>query len=75
MSYCFDTLSKAWQTIRAKLPDDVRDAELTLRFEWLLEELHEANHRLRDAVNHDERVTKYARALDRVLTGTPQEDA
>jgi hypothetical protein len=71
MSYCYDVMSKAWATLEAKLPADVREGELAMRFGFLIEEMHEANHRLRDAINHDERVTKCARALDNVLN--PQE--
>lgn len=66
MSFAFDTLSKAWAVLREKLPQDVRSSELTMRFEFLLEELHEANHRLNDAVNKDPRVTSLAVRLDRV---------
>lgn len=67
MSYAFDTLSRAWQQLRKELPDNVRDGELAFRFEQMLEELHDANHRLRDAVNHDTRVTEQAHRLDRTM--------
>ncbi len=64
MSFSFDVMSKAWATLRERLPPDVRDSEYAERFGFLIEEMHEANHRLRDAVNHDERVSKQARKLD-----------
>lgn len=67
MSYCFDTQRKAWAALRAQLPQVVQDSELAHRFEILMEEMHEANHRLRDAVNHDHRVTERARRLDDAL--------
>ena len=65
MSFAFDTLSQAWATLRQRLPEDVQSAELTMRFEFLLEELHEANHRLKDAVNKDPRVSSIAVRLSR----------
>jgi hypothetical protein len=67
MSYCFDTLMQAWARIRVQLPDEAQSSEVTLRFEFLLQEMHEANHRARDVINHDERVTKFARKLDSVM--------
>jgi hypothetical protein len=63
MSYAFDTLSGAWELLKQSLPQEVRDGEFAMRFGFLLEELHDANHRLRDAVNHDPRVTAEARRL------------
>lgn len=68
MSYCYDVMSKAWARLQAQLPEEVRDSEEALRFGFLIEEMHEANHRLRDAVNHDARVTKVARKLDEVMS-------
>lgn len=67
MSYAFDTLSRAWETLRQKLPPEEQDSMLATRFGFTLEELHEANHRLKDAVNHDGRVTEHARMLDRAM--------
>jgi uncharacterized protein (DUF1697 family) len=68
MSYCFDVLARTWTLLEEQLPADVRAKESTMRFAFLLEEIHEANHRLKDAINHDERVSRMARKLDEVLT-------
>ena len=68
MSYCFDTMEKAWATLADNLPADVREGELAVRFGFLISEMHEANHRLKDAINKDERVTKYARRLDAIMS-------
>ncbi len=68
MSYCYDVMSRAWEILRQQLPPEIRDGEISMRFEFLINEMHEANHRLKDAINHDERVTKRARGLDGVLT-------
>ena len=67
MSYCYDTMQKAWGILRNDLPPDVRESELAVRFEFLMSEMHEANHRLNDAINKDDRVTRYARKLDQVM--------
>jgi hypothetical protein len=64
-------MAKAWAQLRERLPADVRDGELAMRFEFLIEEMHEANHRLRDAINHDDRVTKQARKLDETMNPPP----
>lgn len=64
MSYAFDTFSRAWELLKQELPEKVRDGEVAMRFGFMLEELHDANHRLRDAVNHDTRVTAFARRLE-----------
>lgn len=66
MSYCFDVMSRAFATLREQLPPDVRDGEMVYRFEILISEMHEANHRLRDAINHDDHVTGAARRLDNI---------
>lgn len=71
MSYAFDTAARAWATLRASLPDDVQNGEVATRFDFLLEEMHEANHRLGDAVNHDSGVTKKANALDKAMQRRP----
>lgn len=63
MSYAFDVLSSAWQGLKEKLPPADRDGEVATRFGFLLEELHDANHRLGDAVNKDARVTADANRL------------
>ncbi len=67
MSYAFDTLSRAWERLKQELPPEHRDGEIAMRFGFMLEELHDANHRLKDAVNHDARVTADARRLDAAL--------
>lgn len=68
MSYCYDVMSKVWAQLQEQLPTEVRDGELAMRFGFLLEEMHEANHRLKDAINHDSRVSKAARQLDEAVT-------
>jgi hypothetical protein len=65
MSYCFDVMASAWETLREKLPSEIRDGELAVRFGFLISEMHEANHRLKDAINHDDRVTNAARRLEK----------
>src|SRR5262245_51632446 len=71
VSYCYDTMSRAWETLRQQLPAEVRDGELAVRFGFLIDEMHEANHRLKDAINHDHRVTRAAQRLDQVSNSTP----
>ena len=66
MSYCYDVTSTAWQRLRHQLPPEVRDSELAWRFEFLINEMHEANHRLKDGINRDYRVTQAARKLDNI---------
>ena len=68
MSYAFDTLSRAWNLLKQELPAETRDGEVATRFGFMLEELHDANHRLADAVNHDARVTADARRLEEAIT-------
>lgn len=70
MSYAFDTLSRAWELLKQELPEETRDGKLAARFGFLLEEMHDANHRLGDAVNHDGRVTADAQRLDSAITAT-----
>lgn len=67
MSYAFDTFSRAWDLLKQELPAEVRDSEVAMRFGFMLEELHDANHRLKDAVNHDTRVVAYAQRLNDAL--------
>ena len=69
MSYCYDTMSKAWATLEQHLPEEVRGGELATRFGFLIEEMHEANHRAGDVINKDGRVTAHARKIDNLLTG------
>jgi len=64
MSFCFDVMSRKWEELRLQLPPTIRDGEVAIRFGFLIDEMHEANHRLRDAINHDARVTNAARRLD-----------
>lgn len=70
MSYAFDTLSRAWEMLKQELPQDTRDGEIAMRFGFLLEGMHDANHRLKDAVNHDARVTADARRLEAAIVKT-----
>jgi len=65
MSYCFDTMSRVWEQLRLQLPPETRDGALAVRFGFLIDEMHEANHRLRDAINKDERVHRAARNLEK----------
>lgn len=69
MSYAYDVMSRVWaQHIRP----NVRDKTLALCFEMLIEEMHNANHRVPsannvfkgDGINKDPEVTRAARALD-----------
>lgn len=66
MSYSYDVLSRVWSRLRDKLPKDVADSEEAIRFGFLIEEMHEANHRLGDAINKDRRVSSQASRLDSV---------
>lgn len=75
MSFTFDTLSRAWALLQQQLPEEQRDCKVATRFGFLLEELHDANHRLNDAVNKDERVTALARRLESDLAAAPQQPA
>lgn len=67
MSYAFDTLSRAWALLQNELPPEHRHGEVAMRFGFLLEELHDANHRVNDAINKDNRVTADARRLDAAI--------
>lgn len=69
MSYCYDVMTQKWEELRQMLPPEVRDGELAVRFGDLIGEMHEANHRLRDAINHDALVTKAASRLENVEVG------
>lgn len=69
MSYCFDIMSRTWETLRQQLPEETRDGELAVRFGFLIDEIHEANHRLRDAINHDARVSNAARRIENIGKG------
>ena len=67
MSYAFDTLSRAWEHLKQELPAEHRDGVVAMRFGFLLEELHDANHRVNDAINKDDKVTADARRLEAAL--------
>jgi hypothetical protein len=67
MSYAFDTLSGAWERLKQELPAEHRDGEIAMRFGFLLEEMHDANHRVNDAINKDARVTADARRLEAAI--------
>lgn len=67
MSYAFDILSRAWEQLKQELPPEHRDGVVAMRFGFLLEELHDANHRVNDAINKDSAVTADARRLDSAL--------
>lgn len=67
MSYAFDTLSRAWDQLKKELPPEHRDGEIATRFGFMLEELHDANHRVNDAINKDSRVTADARRLEAAI--------
>jgi hypothetical protein len=60
--YCYDVMSKAWATGSAAAP--VKDSELAVRFRFPDRGDARADLRLKDAINHDGRVTGTARKLD-----------
>jgi hypothetical protein len=64
MSYCYDVMEREWESLRQQLPVEVRDGEKAVRFGFLIAEMHEANHRLKDAINKDGRVHHAARKLE-----------
>jgi len=66
MSYVYDVGSRALAIIERHVP--LKDYDLAMRFRLLWEEMHEANHRLKDAINHDPAVRKKAQALDPLTT-------
>jgi hypothetical protein len=62
VSYSFDILERVWaEEIRPHLPADSR---VVMRFEFLLKEIHEANHRVGDQISKDPRVRKLAKLLE-----------
>lgn len=73
MSYAFDILSGAWSLLKEELPQGCRDGEIAMRFGFLLEELHDANHRVNDAINKDSRVTADARRLESAIARATKE--
>lgn len=64
MSYVFDTLSSVWSKHIRPLVVNAGKEPLAFEFEALIEELHDANHRLNDAVNRDGAASKAARNLE-----------
>ena len=63
MSYVFDTISGIWaKHVRASVVRD-KGEMFAMNFEAALESLHDANHRLNDAVNHDPEVNRAVREL------------
>jgi len=60
-------MAKAWATLAAKLPQHVQDSEVATRFGLLIEEMHEANHKLGDAINKNHQVARQAAKLDSAL--------
>jgi len=69
VSFCYDTMAKAWATLAQQLPEEVQAGELATYFEFLISEMHEANHRAGDVINKDARVSATARKLDLALKG------
>lgn len=74
MSYVFDKTMSVWgRHVRPLVVKDGKEM-LALYFESVLESFHDANHRLKDAVNHDAEVNRAIRELDEVAkefeTGT-----
>jgi hypothetical protein len=64
MSYVFDVFERAYAAeVEPHLPQD----EITMRFGILLRQLHDANHRLKDVINHDPQIVKLASALEKAL--------
>ncbi len=69
MSVNFDRLSAIWaKHIRPVLEAEGKE-NLAYRFERVLEELHEANHRAGDVINKDPAVHK---AVNRLLEEAPE---
>jgi hypothetical protein len=67
MSFSYDVMSKVWAHLQEQLPKEVRESEVAVRFGFLIEDMHEANHRLKDAINKDSAVSRSAAKLDNVL--------
>lgn len=65
MSFCYDVLERVFAH---HIKPQLKDSEISMRFEMLLSEMHEANHRLRDAINKDEGVNRVARKLDQAMS-------
>lgn len=67
MSHCYDIMAKAWSQFAAQLPKEVREGQVATYFGLLIEEMHEANHRLKDAINKDRAVSRTAVKLDNAI--------
>lgn len=63
MSYSFDVAQRA----RAAMEPDIKDDVLKTRFRLLLESMHDANHKVDDAINRDSQVRRQAAAIDKYL--------
>lgn len=74
MSYSFDVMAQAWANLREHLPEEVKHGELAMRFGFMIEDVHEANHLLRDGINHNPSVTRCARKLDALMNTQPPEE-
>jgi len=62
MSYSFDVLSRVFNNRFEPKSGDEYEKHL---FHMLLEEIHSANHELKDAINRNSRVRKSADRLDK----------
>jgi hypothetical protein len=69
VSYCYDVMERVWDDLQSKLPPEVRDGRVAMEFGFLIGEMHEANHRLKDAINKDPRVSSQTAALERAFKG------
>lgn len=69
MSYAFDVQARVWS---AHIRPHIKDEQLAMRFEMLMDDMHSANHRVPsangvfrgDGVNKDGAVTRGARNLE-----------
>jgi len=68
MSHSYDVMAKVWATLRSQMFEETRDGEVAERFEMLISEMHEANHRHGDCINKDRQVNRIASKLDEVFT-------
>jgi len=70
MSSSFDTVQHALTIVRESLGLSEHHREIICDAQQLIDVWHEANHELRDAVNHNEKVGE-ATALLRITIRTP----
>lgn len=61
MSYCYDVMRRVYDD---KIAPHVADEKVALLFGFLIDEMHSANHDLKDGINKNGRVTGAAKALD-----------